>query len=151
LIETRCLVYGAVARRRQNDLDGARALVQELEAQDELHGYRGLTAAIAAWIAYRDGDLELAVGRGNEALADWMPEGGGSSGVFAWTARFPLLGVELERGRTDAALEHAKAMLHPSLQPLPPELAAALERAVATRSPDDLRTALEHARPYGYS
>lgn len=151
LIETRCLVYGVIARRRQNDAEGARAWLDELVLQDELHGYAGLTAANLAWLAYRDGDLELATQRANEALADWKPEGRGSSGVFAWTARFPLLGVELARGRTDAALEHARALLDPSLQPLPAELADLAERAVETAEPADLVEALERARSIGYA
>ena len=38
LIETRCLVYGVVARRRRNDVDGTRALVQELEHKKSFTG-----------------------------------------------------------------------------------------------------------------
>lgn len=151
LLETRCRVYGSVARRRLNDVERARVLVHELDSQDELHGYRGLTAAVAAWIAYRDGDLELAAKRGEEALADWEPEGRGGSGVFGWTARFPLVGVELARERAEAALEHARALLDPALQPLPPEIGAAVERAVRSGRPEDLRAALEIARPSGYA
>jgi predicted ATPase/class 3 adenylate cyclase len=149
VIETRCLVYGVIARRRQNDYEGAHAWLRKVEAQEELHGYRGLTAANAAWVAYRDGDLDLVLRRGNEALADWSD--GGSSGVFSWTARFPLLGVELERGRADTAFEHARAMLDPSQQPLPAEIAAALASAVATGRAADLRAALEAARQSGYA
>ena len=54
-------------------------------------------------------------------------------------------------GRLADALEHAQAMLHPSLQPLPSELEAALERAIASGEPDDLRSAIEFARPLGYA
>jgi predicted ATPase/class 3 adenylate cyclase len=151
LIETRCLVYDVIARRRQNDVEGSRALLDELLLQDELHGYSGLTSANLAWLAYRDGDLDLAVEHAAAALADWKPEGRGSSGVFAWTARFPLLGVELARGRGEAALEHAQAMLDPALQPLPADLADLLERAVETAKPDDLAGALELAHSIGYA
>ena len=124
LIETRCLVYGSIARRRRNDVEGARSWLLELEAQEELHGYRGLVAANGAWVALRDGDLELATARGEEAFADWHDGVHGSP--FEWTARFPLLAVELARGRLDGAVEHARAMLDESQQPLPEELAEAL-------------------------
>ena len=55
IIETRCLVYSLVARRKAGDVEGARARHAELEALTELHGYFGLLSANAAWLAYRDG------------------------------------------------------------------------------------------------
>ena len=75
LIETRCLVYWLVAKRRLNDVEGARVRLGELEELDELHGYAGLLSANAAWIAYRDGDLDRVVHTGEAALADWRSEG----------------------------------------------------------------------------
>ena len=151
LLETRCLVYGSVACRRRDDLDGAREQVRELAAQEELHGYQGLVAANAAWIAWRDGELEQATALGEEALADWSSEGLAGPRVFSWTARFPLLAVEVQRGRVDVALEHAREMLDESQQPLPDEIAAVLSEAVARRSRDHLERALELARPIGYA
>lgn len=151
LIETRCLVYGVVTRRRQDDIDGARALLEELLEQDELHGYRGLTSANASWIAYRDGDLELAVERADDALADWRSEGRRGSSVFEWTARFPLLGIELEHGGSERALDHARAMLDLSQQPLPHEIASVLELAVREERDELLERAVELARPGGYA
>jgi predicted ATPase/class 3 adenylate cyclase len=151
LLETRCLVYGAIARRRRNDVEGAREHVRALESQEELHGYRGLVAANVAWIASRDGDLELATARGEDALADWDSEGLAGPRVFAWTARFPLLGVEVRCGRLDDALEHARAMLDESQQPLPDEIAGALTDAVARRAGEQPARALALARSIGYA
>ena len=152
LLETRCLVYGAIARRLQNDVEGARSWVRALEEMEELHGYGGLVGANAAWIAYRDGDLDLVATRGREALAAWESGRGGGSGVFAWTARFPLLGVAVERGELEEAGEHARAMLDPAQQPLPDELATVLEQAAATGwGPDEFSGALELARARGYA
>jgi hypothetical protein len=122
-----------------------------LDAQDELHGYRGLTAATAAWLAYRDGDLDVAVERGNEAFADWGTEGLRGSRVFEWCARFPLLGVALARGRLDDACAHARAMLDESQQPLPEELAAAVATAAGSGAAGDLERALALAREGGYA
>ncbi len=150
ILETRCRVYGVVARRRRNDVAGAREWLGELEGQDELHGYRGLTAANAAWLAYRDGDLERALARGEEALAEWQTQGLRGSRVFEWTARFPLLGVALARGETEVAREHARSMLDQAQQPLPPELEDALRQAVDGGA-DELARALELARSLGYA
>jgi predicted ATPase len=151
ILETRCLVYGAIARRRQNDLEGTREWLAALDAQDDLHGYRGLAAATGAWVAYRDGDLERAVARGAEALADWQTDARSGSRVFEWTARFPLLGVALAKGDVEAAFEHARAMIDDSQQPLPAEISTALEHAVRSARAEDLHVALELARSDGYA
>jgi hypothetical protein len=128
-----------------------REWVRELESQDELHGYRGLTAANAAWIASRDGDPELALARGTEALADWQSEGLRGSRVFEWTARFPLLGVQLAHGRLDAVGEHARAMLDESQQPLPEDIARGLSQAVDAGTLESFERALALARASGYA
>ena len=151
LIETRCLVYGVIARRRQNNVEGVRAWLRELLAQDELHGYLGLTMACQAWVAYRDGDHELAARSGDEALADWASEGRVGAGVFQWTALFPLVGVAVERGQLDEASVHAAALLDPSQQPLPVELESALRVAVEEGGAKQLSTVLKLARPLGYA
>ena len=147
LFETRCLVYGLVLRRKRCDVEGVRAHLVELEALDELHGYFGLVRANAAWLAWRDGDLERAARLGEEALADWRSEGRTGHGVFEWMARFPLLGVAVAGGDLDAASRHAGMMLDASQQPLPDELAAALESGAG----DSFAQALELARAAGYA
>ena len=151
LFEVRCLVYGLLVMRRRNDVERARGRLVELESFDELHGYHGLISACAAWVAFRDGDPDAVLHRGEAALGEWGSEGRLGYGVFQWTARFPLLGVALGRGDVDLALEHAHAMLDPRQQPLPLEIAAAIETAVATGRADDFRSALDVARPYGYA
>jgi predicted ATPase/class 3 adenylate cyclase len=151
ILETRCRVYGIVARRRQGDLEGVREWLRELEAQEELHGYGGLTAASGAWLAYRDGDLDLASARAAEALADWETRGLRGSRVFEWTARFPLLGVALAHEDLAAALEQAHAMLDESQQPLPDEIASALSDAVVLGTSEAFEHALGVARAAGYA
>jgi len=117
-------------------------------SQDELHGYRGLTAANAAWLAYRDGDLELVEARAADAFADWRTQGLRGSRVFEWMVRFPLLATALEHGRIEVAQEHARAMLDPAQQPLPMEIETALRAATDA---DELAQAVELARPLGYA
>ena len=151
LIETRCLVYALVSRRRRGDVEGARLLLGELEALEDLQRYRGLFHASAAWIALRDGEVERALVMGEAALADWAAEPGrGGPTVFQWSARFPLLAVALARGRTSTAFEHAGAMLDASQQPLAPEVREMLARAIREDRVDQLETALDVARVSGY-
>jgi predicted ATPase/class 3 adenylate cyclase len=149
LVETRSLVYGLVAKRMRNDVEGARARLAELEELDELHGYTGLVSANAAWIAYRDGDADLVRRRGEDALADWQSEGRATASVFEWAARYPLLGIAVAEGDHEAACQHARAMLDPTQQSLPTKLADALERALDDKEAEFAR-ALRLARPGGY-
>jgi len=147
----RCLVYGALAHRRLGDVERVRALLAELAALDGLHGYDGLVHAMASWVAYRDGDLEAAAASGERAVDAWGTERRAGPTLFQWTARFPLVGVELARGRLDAALDQCRAMLDPSQHPLPPELRALVEQAVADGSQEALERALQAAVAIGYA
>jgi predicted ATPase/class 3 adenylate cyclase len=151
LIEVRCLVYAVVAHRRLGDVEDARRLLAELAALDHVHGYEGLVRANAAWVAYREGDLEAAAMEAERALATWSAEHRAGPTIFKWTAHFPMVGVELARGRLDAALEHCRAMLDPSQQPLPPGLRALVEGAVAAGDRASLARALEAAAALGYA
>jgi hypothetical protein len=151
LIETRCLVYAAVARRRQNDVDGVRKLLGDLDALEELHGYAGLLAANHAWVAGRDGDREALRRHARTAFADWDPSSRSGPTVFQWSVRFPLLAIELEEGHGEAALGEARAMLDPFQQPLPDELDEVLRTAVEREDPAMLGRAVELARALGYA
>jgi tetratricopeptide (TPR) repeat protein len=151
LLETRCLVYGLLVMRRQDRPESARERLAELEALGELHGYEGLVSACAAWLAYRDGDAELVARRADLALREWGSEGRLGYGVFQWTARFPLLGVAVDRGDAGGALDQARAMLDARQQPLPAQITRALEVAVASGRIEDFRSALDIAMPLGYA
>jgi hypothetical protein len=144
-------MYRTVARRRQVNVEGVRSLLRELDRLDELHGYAGLVAAHHAWVAFRDGDYETARRYAEVAFADWDPSARSGPTVFQWTARFPMLGVELARGRSDAAFAHARAMLDEFQQPLPPDLRAVLAEAVQHGDASRLDEALELAAASGHA
>jgi len=144
LTEMRSLVYQAIARRRLADVEGVRALTEEIAEFDEIYGYAGLISANRAWLALRDGDLDATDAHGSAALADWPADKRAGPTVFQWTARFPLLAVAVERRRLDAVAEQARAMLDDSQQPLAPEVRAKLRAG-------DARAAVELARTYGYA
>jgi len=135
------LVLGGVAARHELTLD----------VLDDLQGYTGLVRANAAWLAYRDGDHDAAVALAESALDDWYSEGRSGPTVFQWAARFPLVGVNLARDRAEFAFAHARSMLDPSQQTLPPELHALVTRAVEERDASTLQRAVDHARTSGHA
>jgi predicted ATPase len=151
VMEVRCLIYSAIARRKQGDVEGEQALLDELEGLPERHGYDGLYAANRAWLAWRQGELDEVDRLGAEALADWAQSSRPGPTVFQWTARFPLLAAELARGRTEAALEQAGWLVDDSQQPLTVELDRLVREALQRRDPARLSYAVELGRGQGYT
>jgi predicted ATPase/class 3 adenylate cyclase len=151
LIEVRCLVYEALARRRLGNVERARELLGEVAALENLHGYDGLVEANLAWVAWRDGDLDRAELAAERALSVWRGESRSGPTIFQWTARFPLAGVHLAHGRLDAALEQLRALLDPALHPLPPELCSLVEEAVGDGSRASVERALTAAAALRYA
>ena len=149
--EVRCLGYGSVVCRKVQDVEGARARLAELDALDDVYGYTGLHAATHAWVALRDGRLDRAAEHAARALADWEMEGRAGPTVFQWSARFPLLAVEVTRGDIEAARTHARVMLDPSQQPLPEDVAEALRAAIDTGAAARFVTAVELGHAGGYT
>jgi hypothetical protein len=108
--------------------------------------------ACAAWLALRDGELERASELGEAALDEWAADPGrGGPAVFQWSARFPLLAVELARRNPDAALEQARSLLDTRQQELPADLCELLRTAVDTGDHGVLERALDVARLTGYA
>ena len=127
------------------------SLDAEIAELDDTYGYTGLISANRAWLAWRGGDLEVARTWGAAALADWPAARRAGPTVFQWSARFPLLAVDVEHDQLDSALEHARRMLDESQQPLIPDVGAALEEATRTGSPDAFRRTVDRARNHGYT
>jgi predicted ATPase/class 3 adenylate cyclase len=151
LFELRCLLYEAIVHRKLGDTERVRALDAEIASLDDTFGYAGLVAANRTWLAQREGNFASTDEWGAAALADWKSIGRSGPTVFQWTARFPLLAADVERGRLESAAEHARAMLDASQQPLPADVGAALERALAAGTPAAFRAAVEQARAGGYA
>jgi predicted ATPase/class 3 adenylate cyclase len=151
LVEIRCLVYQAVAQRRLGDVESVRSLDAEIAELEDTYGYTGLISANRAWLAWREGDIEGTERWGSVALADWPAAKRAGPTVFQWSARFPLLALDVERDQLESASEHARRMLDDSQQPLPTDARAALEEATRTGSRDAFVRAIELARNYGYT
>jgi predicted ATPase/class 3 adenylate cyclase len=151
LVEIRCLIYQAVAQRRLGDVESVRSLDAEIAEFEDTYGYTGLISANRAWLAWRGGALEETRRWGAAALADWPAAKRAGPTVFQWSARFPLLAVDLEQGQLESASEHARRMLDYSQQPLTPDVGAALEEATALGSREAFKRTIDLARSYGYT
>jgi predicted ATPase/class 3 adenylate cyclase len=151
LIEIRCLVYQAIANRKLGDLDAVRALDDELAQLDDPLGYGGLIAANRAWLAWRDGDYDSTEKWGTAAIADWDRAGPLGPTIFQWSARFPLLAVDVARDRIDSAMGQATFMLDERQQALPDDVHEALTKAVQTGTREAFVHAVEVARRLGYT
>jgi DNA-binding SARP family transcriptional activator len=154
----RSLNYLAVVERWHGDVEAARDIADRtLEAarQAEMLEYVATARAQLAWVAWREGDLEIVEELGREAVAglDEVYH----YRVFGWMPLWPLLGVALARGAEAKAIEHARVILDPTCQPMPTELGAKLANAVAAWDEGDreaarrsLEAAAQVAVPYGY-
>jgi predicted ATPase/class 3 adenylate cyclase len=151
LVEIRCLIYQAVAQRRLGDLESVRSLDAEIAEFDDTYGYTGLISANRAWLAWRGGALEETRTWGAAALADWPADKRAGPTVFQWSARFPLLAVDVEQDQLESASEHGRRMLDHRQQPLIPEVGSALEEATRTGSREAFRRSIDLARTHGYA
>lgn len=130
-LQARCLGGLSIVARRRGDLKLAQAYTERGGALAEAYGFSdvlGTIEASRAWLAWRAADHAAAEQHGRKALDRWR-----QSPIlfpFQWTARLPLLAVALARGALGEAVEHAQALLAPTQQRLPPELASALATAV---------------------
>jgi hypothetical protein len=104
-----------------------------------------------AWLALRDGRLQDVEVLGAGALHEWSSERRAGPTVFQWSARFPLLAVDVERGRLDGAGEHARAMLDERQQPLPAEVQVALRAALERGTRRGIRGGGAAGRAGGYT
>ena len=144
----RCLNYLGVIERKRESVDTARELANRtLEAaqRTEMLEYVFQARATLSWIAWRDGDHELAEEHARAVWPGWDEIL--IQRVFAWMPVWPLLGMALARGAEAEAVEHARTILDPTRQPMPPELESVLAEAVAAWEGDDPEVAarLEHA------
>jgi tetratricopeptide (TPR) repeat protein len=151
MTETRSLVYGAIARRKLGDVNGVQELDAELAKMDDTYSYTGLIAANRAWLSWRAGDHDATQQWGATALAAWERVGRAGPTVFQWSARFPLLAVDIGLGRIESATAHARFMLGEAQQPLPPDVRAALEEAVQAETTDAFEHAIVVARSDGFT
>jgi hypothetical protein len=134
--QSRCLTYLTVLYRKRGELEIVRqhaAQSLEVATAAQMIEYRGMAKANLAWIAWQEGNLELAEANGQAALILWqqLPVAH-SSCAFQWTALWPMIGAALAQERISEACASAQALLEPTQQRLPDALTEAVEQAVAS-------------------
>ncbi|MBP8293896.1 MAG: AAA family ATPase, partial [Caldilineaceae bacterium] len=135
--QARCLAYLAVAQRRQGHVAEveayARCGLTTAEAAKMLD-YSGASLAGLAWVTWHGSsgahtaDLTDAERLAQAALAAWQRQG--VPYPFYWQALWPLIGVALAGERHADAISHARRLLEPGQQVLPPDLAVLVQAAV---------------------
>jgi tetratricopeptide (TPR) repeat protein len=155
-LQDRCLAYLSIACHLKGYEGQARTYMEQgLEAatNEENTHYIGVAKANLAWLSYRDGRLDEAVGAGLAALEQWR--------LFAypleWLARWPLMAVSLLRGQMSQAIDHVRAMLEPAQQRPSDDLEALLAEAIkawdegqAGSARERLKRAMDLASEMGY-
>jgi class 3 adenylate cyclase/two-component SAPR family response regulator/tetratricopeptide (TPR) repeat protein len=123
----------AVTAWRGGDVE----LVRELAPQARAAAVTGFnwyyvtaaTAALEAWVAWRDHRAEQVFALATEALDLWRSHL--ASYPFRCLALFPLCSAYLDRGQAEKAVDLAREALEPKQARLPDELEAAVQAACA--------------------
>ena len=158
-IESRCVAYIALIHRKRGDVEGTRRWAHrmlEVSAASGMSEYVAAAEAHLAWAALREGKLLDAADRARRAY-DEGEEMGGAYRVLAWIVTWPLLAVRLGESDLEGALELARTLLSPDVQPATEPVREALAGAVGAAVAGQwdlasirLQEAAERAREPGY-
>jgi hypothetical protein len=92
--------------------------------------YLAHAEAHAAWVAWRDGDLQTARRRADAARELWEAIWSAPYGTFQWMPTWPLIGLALTDRDIARAVEYVQELLEPTRQPMPENLREALETSL---------------------
>ena len=112
VLQSRCLIYLAVAARVRGDADEMERIQSrgmQVFTAGGMHEYLAIAAANRAWAAWRRGDIRVARTRASEALdlSKRLP----AKYAMDWTARLPLLAMAMEGGDLADAMEQADELV----------------------------------------
>lgn len=130
----RCLAYSTLVARRRGLGDEGHARARrtlELSERLQMHEYAAQAHGSIAWAARRAGEGRTAQREARAGAALWRRHCPAVYAPYEWIVGWPLLGVDLDAGRTSRALDRARGLLQPPHQPLPSELRRAVESALA--------------------
>ncbi|WP_375769636.1 protein kinase [Archangium gephyra] len=156
-LQARCLSYLTQLHRQRGRTGAVHRLAPKaakVARACQMEDYVAAAEANLGWVAWHEGRHAEAQALCQSALARWAP----LSLVFPfqWLARWPLLALAHAGGEPGAAVDHARALLEPRQQRLPPPAHARLEEAVAHHAQGRhregmarLAQALELARGHG--
>jgi tetratricopeptide (TPR) repeat protein len=158
-IQSRCVAYIALIHRKRGDVAGTRRWAHrtlEVGALSGMAEYLAAAEAHLAWAALREGDHADAADRARRAHEAGVKMGGAYR-VLAWIVTWPLLAVSLHENDFDRAIELARTLLAPDVQPATEPVREALAEALGASEAGDrdlalcrLREAAERAREPGY-
>lgn len=138
-LDARCrLHFLPMVFRRRGQVEAVRHGITQALAQRERR-YPDVIAAQRAWLAWRDGDLEVAERYGQAALALWQQQR--RVYPFQWMALWLLLGVALEGEQITQSLDYVRLLLEPTQQCLPEPLHLALTAALEVGEREQLQAA----------
>ena len=158
VLQSRCLTYLTVIRRRHGEVECARDYAgQSLSSAvtARMPEYIGMAKGNLAWVHLRNGDLLSACKEAREGVEKLRgtPQGH----ILLWVALWPLIGVEMARGKTADALAHVETLLVPPQMAIPMDLETALRSAVNAWKENDramadlhLKKAADLAKKIGY-
>jgi DNA-binding SARP family transcriptional activator/tetratricopeptide (TPR) repeat protein len=141
-LRTQSLVYLVIAYRFQGSTEAVAALADELWESSQQIGnnvYIGASQANRAWLHYRAEEWRQAASLAEEAVSTWQL----GNYPLQWLAHWIVLAAALHDGRLQRASEAARAMLEPTQQPPPGDMAGLLGAALASWDLGDRLTARE--------
>jgi hypothetical protein len=140
-LQARCLCYLTIASRQCGQMEETRKYAErgeQVAALARMPEYIAMAKANRAWLAWRRDDTAAVQELVEEAMALWQQLPGGHASVpFQWLAYFPFIAAALEQENLPLAIQGARALLMPSQQRLPDELAGTLERAIQAWDQDE--------------
>jgi hypothetical protein len=141
-VQSRCLAYLAVVARLRGQVEETRKYSERgmaVGTEAQLLEDVGMARANLAWLALHAGNAAQAQEQGLAALDLWRQLPLAMS--TQWLALEPLTAVALAQGRLADAVTLTRALLAPTQQRLPDNLAALLTAAVQAWDAGDTSTA----------
>jgi eukaryotic-like serine/threonine-protein kinase len=130
VLQSRCLIYRAVAFRRLGDVARCRTDAEktcELATKLGMVEYIAMAKANLAWVTWRQENYAEAEKLATEALELW--HGMDDPYGVDWMALWPLISIALHRQDSSAAIGFARGLLAENQHPLPETLLNTIRKA----------------------
>jgi DNA-binding SARP family transcriptional activator len=137
--------------RRLGQVEAVRRTIEYALARGERR-YSAIFSAQQAWIAWRDGKLELAEAAGQAAVEAWQRQR--PVYPFQWTGLWPLIAIAANSEHPAVVIDMIHQLLAPTQQRLPESLLHILEEIVQAGEGEQvhvlLKRAIQLAQEMGY-
>ncbi len=131
VLQTRCLAYLTLNYRRRGEVDKVKKILpraQEVAEKAKMVEYVAYNKMSAAWVAWREGNIEQVYEIGQSALETLksLPLRSPFLGEVLWL----LIDVALHQGDIEIAVTYAPMLMDPSQRRLPSEITNWLQKAI---------------------